>query len=137
LGKPLVLSPSNKRYSAFSPDGRWFAYASGEITGVSFNIFVEPFPPTGARYQLTSTGGRDPVWSPDGKELFFNTQVQSNATEGHLVSVDVRTQSGFTFGQPKSVPIAGAILGGNGRNYDSTPDGKQFVVVVPPPNATR
>jgi hypothetical protein len=79
-------------------------------------------------------GGRDPVWSLDGKELFFNTQLQ-NASEGHLVSVDVRTQSGFTFGQPKPIPIPGAILGGNGRNYDITPDGKQFVVVVPPPNA--
>jgi serine/threonine-protein kinase len=133
--QPLVLSPSNKRYSAFSPDGRWFAYASGEGTGAPFNIFVEPFPPTGARYQLTSMGGRDPVWSPDGKELFFNTQVQSSANEGHLVSVDMRTESGFTFGQPKGISIPGAILGGNGRNYDITPDGKQFVVVVPPPNA--
>jgi serine/threonine-protein kinase len=67
--RPLIKSPDNKRYSAFSPDGRWLAYASGE-TGVPFNVFVEPFPPTGARYQITSTGGRDPVWSPDGKELF-------------------------------------------------------------------
>ena len=134
--QPLVQSPSNKRYSAFSPDGRWFAYASGEISGVSFNIFVEPFPPTGARYQVTSMGGRDPVWSPDGKELFFNTQVQGpNSRPGDLVSVDVHTQSGFTFGQPKLISIPGAILGGNGRNYDITPDGKQFVVVVPPPNA--
>jgi Tol biopolymer transport system component len=134
--KPLVLSPANKRYSAFSPDGRWFAYASGEITGVNFNIFVEPFPPTGARYQLTNMGGRDPVWSPDGKELFFNTQIQNNLNEGHLVSVDVRTQAGFTFGQQKPVSIPGAILGGNGRNYDISPDGKQFIVVIPPPNAS-
>jgi eukaryotic-like serine/threonine-protein kinase len=134
--QPLVRSPSNKRYSAFSPDGHWFAYASGENSNVSFNLFVEPFPPTGSRYQVTSMGGRDPVWSPDGKELFFNTQVQSNLIAGHLVSVDVRTQSGFTFGQPKPIPIPGAILGGNGRNYDITPDGKQFVVVVPPPNAS-
>jgi hypothetical protein len=133
--QPLIQSPSNLRYSAFSPDGHWLAYASGEIKGVNFNIFVEPFPPTGARYQITSAGGRDPVWSPDGKQLFFNTQIQSNANEGQLVAVDVHTQAGFTFGKPTPIPVPGAILGGSGRNYDITPDGKQFVVVVPPPNA--
>jgi serine/threonine-protein kinase len=130
----LIQSSYNKRYSAFSPDGRWLAYASGG-TGIYFNILVEPFPPTGAKFQITTSGGRDPLWSPDGKQLFYNTQLESNTSEGHLFSVDVRTQPGFTFSKPTPIPIPGAILGGNGRNYDITPDGKHFVVVVPPPDA--
>jgi hypothetical protein len=51
-------------------------------------------------------------------------------SESKLVSVDVRTQSGFTFGKPAPIPIPGARLGRNGRNgrnYDITPDGKHFI----------
>jgi hypothetical protein len=50
--------------------------------------------------------------------------------------VDVRTQQGFSFGQPKPIPLPGAILGGQGRNYDITPDGKHFLVVIPAPDSS-
>jgi Tol biopolymer transport system component len=130
--QPLIQSPSNQRYSVFSPDGDWLAYTAAG-SGNRFNVFVVRFPPTGETHQITTSGGRDPVWSPDGKQLFYNTQPD-NTKEGHLFSVDVRVQAPFTVGKPTPIPIPGAILGGAGRNYDITPDGK-FVVVVPAPNA--
>jgi WD40-like Beta Propeller Repeat len=125
-----VQTAFNERYSAFSPDGRWFAYVSGEATGASgFQVFVQPFPPTGAQYQITTEGGSNPVWSPDGKQLFYNTVAgpTQTAAPGKLVAVDIRTEPSFSFGKPVPIPITGAILGGAGTNYDITPDGKHFV----------
>ena len=86
--------------------------------------FVQPFPPTGAKYQV-STGGRTPVWGPSGRDLLFAS------AEDRIVSVDVQTVPAFTFGKPVPLPIERAILGGPGRNFDITPDGKQLIVVRP------
>jgi serine/threonine-protein kinase len=108
---------SNQDESAFSPDGRWIAYRSSE-TNLN-NIFVKPFPDTGAKYQISSEGGLLPLWSPDGKELFYRSR------KGQLVSVRVTTQPGFTTGNP--TPLA---IEANGPNlYDITPDGKYFLFV--------
>ena len=139
--KPLVQLPSNERYASFSPDGRWFAYTSDEI-GKRFEVFVQPFPTTGAKYQISTDGGRDPLWSPEGKQILYNavfvdasnftTTSTTGAGAGKLAAVDVRTQPAFSFGRPMPIPIERAILGGNGRYFDVTPDGKQFLVVMPP-----
>jgi eukaryotic-like serine/threonine-protein kinase len=111
----------------FSPDGRWLAYQSNE-TG-RYEVYVQPYPPTGAKYQMTKGGGVDshhPLWSPDGKELFY-----VNLTR--LFSVSVQTQPGFSFGNPVQLPIDMVQLQVSGiRNYDITPDGKQFIALLPP-----
>ena len=130
--QPLVKTAENERYSTFSPpDGRWFAYITGAASGGGFQVFVQPFPPTGAKYQITTDGGTNPVWSHDGKQLFYNTVAGTTQTTapGKLVAVDIRTQPGFTFRNPVEIPITGAVLGGTGTNYDVSPDDKQFVVV--------
>jgi serine/threonine-protein kinase len=132
--KKFVESPANVRYTEFSRDGRWFAYSSTE-TGpslMSFDIFVQPFPPTGAKYRLTTTGARNALWSPDGKELFYaDYRPDLSITAGHLSAVEVRTQPAFSFGKPTPLPIGeGVQIGGTGRQYDITPDGKQFVVLL-------
>jgi Tol biopolymer transport system component len=57
---------------AFSPDGRWVAYDSNEPDATRFRVFVQPFPPTGAKYQLPEAGVA-PVWSRDGKQIFYGS----------------------------------------------------------------
>ena len=81
----------------FSPDGRWVAYQIGE-PGASGEgtTYVQPFPPTGTKYQI-ARGGR-PLWSRDGKELFFVP------APGRFMVVTVRTAPSFTFTSPVAVP---------------------------------
>jgi serine/threonine-protein kinase len=125
--KPLVTSPSkNLRRLNFSPDGRWMAYGSNEESEGGA-IYVQPFPPTGAKYKISAKGGADsPVWSPDGRQLIF-------ASGSRLMSVDVQTQPAFTFSEPKPLPIE--IENTHDRPYDITPDGKQFLVMQRPPES--
>jgi serine/threonine-protein kinase len=118
-------APAWQQSSSFSPDGRWIAYLS-EDGGK--NVIVEPFPPTGVKFLITKDRGTHPVWSPDGRELFFMNDVSN----GQLFSVAIRTQPTFTFGNPVALPIKGfSQIAGSFRNYDITADGKQFLVMLP------
>jgi serine/threonine-protein kinase len=134
---PLAALPeSNERYAAFSPDGRWLVYVSTELTGAgtNFQVFVKPFPPTGAKFQVTADNGAEPLWSPDGRQIFY---VVRGTNE--LMAVDIRTEPTFAVGKPVVVPGVRPQTGGPGRSYDVTPDGKQFVVTLPalPGDPTR
>jgi eukaryotic-like serine/threonine-protein kinase len=110
------------RWSAFSPDGHWLAYQSNE-TGRN-QIWVQPFPATGAKFPIV--GGGHPFWSPDGKELFYN----SGANQTSVVSITTRPT--VTFGV--AAPVPGGIQNRNPntspRGSDITPDGKYFVGVL-------
>jgi Tol biopolymer transport system component len=72
-GKPLpyYAGPGNQAYAQFSPDGKWVAYASDE-SGTQ-EIYVAPFPWTGAKWQISTGGGHLPRWRRDGKEIYFDT----------------------------------------------------------------
>jgi len=125
--KPLLThsSPtagSNMRRISFSPDGQWIAYSSNEES--DFNVYVQPFPLTGAKYKIsTKDGGDSPLWSHDGKQLIF-------AVGRRLMSVDIQTKPAFTFSEPKPLPIE--FENTQGRPYDITPDGKQLLVMQRP-----
>jgi len=80
--------------SRFSPDGKWIAYTSIE-TG-RFEVFVQPFPRTGAKFRVTQQGGGHALWSNDGKELLFDNNRQ-------LFAVSVRTKGSFFSGTPCAV----------------------------------
>jgi Tol biopolymer transport system component len=68
----IAVRGSNQMDPAFSPDGNWIAYASeGESGGSVLQVYLEPFPPTGAKYRLTRDGGQMPAWSRDGSRLFY------------------------------------------------------------------
>ena len=85
--------------AVFSPDGRWVAYSSNE-TGRT-TIYVQPFPATGATYQLfagDNAGPHHPVWSTDSKELFYTPRP------GVIEVVGVTTSQRFSFGNPVAVP---------------------------------
>ncbi len=122
--KPKLVLKAPANNASLSPDGRWLAYHSNE-SGRN-EVYVQPFPPTGEKHQITTTGGNNPLWSPDGKELFF----LSPGTARQIMAVEIQSQRGFAFGKTTLLPISGISAPG-ARPYDITPDGKYFVVMVP------
>ena len=76
-----------------SLDGRWLAYVQLDYLG-GREVYVQAFPNPGAKWQISSDGARVPIWSPDGRELFYQT-------DDGAVSVNVDTTSEFTPGTPR------------------------------------
>ncbi len=130
-----VVSPTYTLTSAvFSPDGKWVAYASSDGR-TSQAVFVQPFPPTGAKYQISKNdgAGSSPMWSPDGKELFFSPGAGGSH---HVVSIS--TQPAFSFGEPVVIPrpfagFAPSIV----RGYDISRDGQRFLGMIDPSRVTQ
>jgi eukaryotic-like serine/threonine-protein kinase len=111
--------------SEFSPDGRWLAYTLR--TTSTANIYVEPFPATGAKVQITTTNGHHPVWLKNGEELSFRVGPNEQ------VVVRVNITPSFSVGNPVPAVVRGlpTIDLGVSRPYDVTPDGKRFLTVAP------
>jgi eukaryotic-like serine/threonine-protein kinase len=112
--------------AVFHPDGHWVAYGSSE----GRTIYVEPFPPNGVKYQLPSKNNRpnQPLWSPDGKEMFFG------AGPGQFAFVTVTTKPVFMFGNTVVLPRRFGAPPLVRRPYDIMPDGN-FVSTVQPGDA--
>ncbi len=85
VSRPIVVanSPFEERGGQFSPDGYWVAYQSNESG--RFEIYVQPFPQPSGKWQVSTAGGTDPRWAPEGKELFFV------APDLKMMAVTVRT----------------------------------------------
>ena len=120
-GVPLVTSPATELEPVVSPDGRWLAYMSDE-SGVP-EIYVRPFPDAGsARWQVSTAGGNDPVWSHSGKELFYRGAQEA------MMTVVVRPGATFSFEQPKALfPTASYVNIVPVQSFDVSPDDKRFV----------
>jgi eukaryotic-like serine/threonine-protein kinase len=119
----LIDTPGVSQHSSrFSPDGKWIAYASSE--NGPFEVFVRPFPLTGAKFRIGPRGGGHPLWSPDGKEIFFDN-------DGQLFAVSVQTAGSFSAAPPVALPVSGFIQGSARRQFDLMPDGKQFLMMFP------
>jgi Tol biopolymer transport system component len=117
----FLQTPSNETDPVFSPDGKWIAYSSTE--NAQPNIFVQPFPATGGKSQISANGGFKPIWSRDGKEIFYIS------LDNQLTAVAVDTASGFQARSPQVLfPVT--TLGTNvpGRQYDVSRDGQRFLV---------
>ncbi len=107
--------------ATFSPDGRWLAYVSDE-SGRS-DVYIQPYPGPGGKWLVSTTGGgRDPVWSADGREIFYR--------EGDkMMAVGVQTQPTFSLGRPRALFEGRYAEAEVGRNYDVSPDGRHFVMI--------
>jgi serine/threonine-protein kinase len=126
----VLFSPS------ISPDGRWLAYERNDGTGS--DVYVEPVPPTGARYPVTSDGGSNPMWSLDGKRLFYVRYTSSGVRPraSTLFAVEI-VQKGASFEHGKAstlFQIDGLFITGSGHGnfVDLSPDGKHFVTLLVP-----
>jgi len=122
--RKLLATQHDERNADISPDGRFMAFES-DLSGGRLEVFVRPFPNVeGTQQKVSIEGGAEPLWSSDGRELFY-------LADNKLMSVGV-TQNGesLDFGKPVPLFDTGAYyFGGAGRNYDAAPGGKRFVMV--------
>jgi eukaryotic-like serine/threonine-protein kinase len=121
--QPFLRTSFNEADPRFSPDGRWIAYMSDE-SGHS-EIYVQPYPGPGGKWQISTDGGTEPVWNRNGQELFYRNGNK-------MMAVEITTQPSFALGKPRmlfegpyvlaTVPVS---------NYDVSPDGRRFLMVKP------
>jgi Tol biopolymer transport system component len=119
---------SAQHSSAVSPDGKWMAYASNE-TG-RYEVWIEPFPKSGARLQVTRDGGSHPLWATDGRSLYFDR-------DHRMYRLAVNTQDMGSIGEPTLLPIEGFAQAEYRRQFDLMPNGRQFLVLFPTGLSTR
>jgi hypothetical protein len=126
---PFIETSFEERGAIFSADGRWVAYVSNK-SGQN-DIYARPYPGPGGEVTISVGGGREPVWAPSGRELFYRHA-------GKLLAVRIdETASSLTVGAPTRVfddPYrldTGGAQGGV-ANYDISPDGRRFVMVEEP-----
>jgi serine/threonine-protein kinase len=128
-GKPelFLRTPFAEHHPAFSPDGRWMAYQSDESG--RYEVYVRPFPGPGEKWQVSNGGGQMPIWSRNGREIFFET------LDNRIMVTDygVKGES-FTSEKPRIWSNVKIREIGDLWNLDLAPDGKRFAV-FPLPDA--
>jgi serine/threonine-protein kinase len=123
---PLAASPTAGELSPrLSPDGKWLAYVSNE-SGLA-EVYVSPFPNTAtSRTQVSLSGGTEPLWGADGKELFYQASEGLTLTAARIeavppaIRVTARTPL-FSRGPWKRSPTVGTM-------YGVSPDGQRFIM---------
>jgi serine/threonine-protein kinase len=123
----LIVTDANENAAAFSPDGRWLAYQSD--TSGRAEVYVQPFPGPGLRVLVSTDGGKAPVWSPKGDELFYR---QGSA----MMAVRVEADSELIAGKPELLFDGPYQADSTGHpSYDVTADGQRFVMIRREPPA--
>ena len=121
--EPFLRTQFNEGGPVFSPDGRWLAYISDESGRPE--IYVQPYPGPGGKWQISTEGGNEPAWNRNGRELFYRTGNK-------MMAVEVTSQATFSAGKPKML-FEGQYLavqrGLTGTAYDVSPDGQRFLMV--------
>jgi hypothetical protein len=118
---PIANSRFTEDSATFSPDGRSIAYGSNEAG--PYQICVQPFPPTGDKYQISRNGGGQPMWRGDGRELFFI------GADAMMMATTIDTSRQFEAGVPQALfpsRSPNTVLGR--RSYAVTRDGKRFLI---------
>jgi serine/threonine-protein kinase len=119
--RPFIASPSAGEWEPrVSPDGKFLAYTSDE-SGTQ-EVYVRPLPGPGARVQVSLAGGREPMWSPNGRELFYRVPgfvMSATLERGERITVSSRQQL-----------FADAFAGRmNHANFDVFADGQRFLFI--------
>jgi serine/threonine-protein kinase len=121
----LVASPFTELQPAVSPDGRWLAHASNE-SGRN-EVYVRPFPDTGdGRWQVSTAGGEQPRWAPDGRELFYLDAAD------RMIAARVTVSPAFSVSELRSLfDASGFTLDAFHQSYDVSPDRRAFIFASP------
>jgi Tol biopolymer transport system component len=124
--EPFAHTPANEKHPAFSPDGHWMAYASDESG--KYEVYVRPFPDeAGGKWQVSTGGADSPLWSHDGKNLFFETLDDRIMEAGYAVN-----GLSFSPGKPRLWSDKQLISPIADGNYDIAPDGTIEGLVASP-----
>jgi Tol biopolymer transport system component len=121
--EPFLRTRFNEGGASFSPDGRWLAYVSNESGRPE--IYVQPYPGPGGKWQISSGGGTEPLWNRNGRELFYRSSTG-------MLAVQIDTRSGFSPGKPAVLfegEYASSEFPATGIAYDVSPDGQRFLMV--------
>ncbi len=114
----------------FSPDRRWIAYNANESG--RFEGYVTPFPPTGERWQVSSSGGVQPIWRQDSRELYYL------GLDGTLNAVELRTGSRPRFSVPRQLFQTGLVAPSPTlEQYAASADGQRFLLLKPVDDKVR
>jgi eukaryotic-like serine/threonine-protein kinase len=132
--EPFLRTPFEEGVARFSPDGRWLAYVSNESGRPE--IYVQPYPGPGGKWQVSIDGGTDPVWSRNGRELFYRTG-------NRMMAVETTMQPRFSAGKPRML-FEGPYFSDFATafsiqtvSYDVSADGQRFLVVKANEAASR
>jgi Tol biopolymer transport system component len=123
---PVVQTTFTESGGQFSPNGKWVAFHSN--TSGRLEVYIQSFPGPGPSNPVSTTGGAQPRWRPDGKELFYI------GLDGRLMAVSITIAATGTVEPGVPVPlfpthIGGAVPGGTSRqNYMVSPDGQRFLM---------
>ncbi|MDA2912837.1 serine/threonine-protein kinase [Acidobacteriia bacterium AH_259_A11_L15] len=116
---PFLQTPFLEIFPVFSPDGRWIAYTSDESG--RWEIYVRPYPGHGGRARISTEGGEEPIWSRDGRKLFYRY-----GSRWYVVDLDLGAE--FRAGTPRLL-FEGPYINVFGYSYDVSPDGERFLVI--------
>jgi len=122
----LIASPNNECCAVFSPDSKWLAYVSTE-QGLP-QVYVSPYPEPDVKWLVSGEeGGGEPVWSPDGSELFYRSGDK-------MMVVPVDTEPTFKVGKPEELfegsYSTSAVTPGQLQYFDISPDGQRFLMIT-------
>jgi Tol biopolymer transport system component/DNA-binding winged helix-turn-helix (wHTH) protein len=117
----FLQTAANESAPMISPNGDWLAYSSNESG--RFEIYVRAFPGPSGKWQISTAGGMEPVWAPNGRELFYRNGDK-------MMAVDVTTGPAFTADHPRLLfeqkyEHGPATL----ADYDVSPDGQRFLMI--------
>ncbi len=103
--RPLLQTRFDEFHPVISPDGRWLAYTSDESG--QWEIYIRPFLDSGAAIQVSNNGGLEPLWSHDGRELFYRSfsGTQQEGRSSHvadvMMAVSIETGPDLAAGEPR------------------------------------
>jgi Periplasmic component of the Tol biopolymer transport system len=123
VGRPLIHTEAEEFSPALSPDGRWLAFGTDESGRTE--IYVRPFPDVGrTRWQISRAGGSEPMWSADGRELFYRS------AKNELVAAQVSSAGEFQLnGERTLFSMANYKADNRHHSYAVSPDGKSFYFI--------
>ena len=120
---PFLTTKTSETNGQISPDGKWVAYASNESG--DWEIYVTTFPTAAGKWQVSQSGGSEPRWRGDGKEIFYI------GAGGTLTAVPVSTTGTFASGNPAPLfhtQLRAQVSSTDQFTYDATKDGQRFLV---------